>query len=225
MKSSCILVFARESRAEARAKRLRRGRAVFDYAQARLQTAAARMPDVDLVVCGASPVAAAGRFLAQRGASFGERLENAFADALARGYERVVAAPIDVPRLGLAHLRQALDALATRSLVYGPSPDGGVYLLGLRAEALPRLRGVRWQSSRVSADLSRDAAVLRDCLRDIDGAEDVIVLASEPRLPPELRSLLSSIAAHAAWLPSPPRVYVQGRDLSAFGGRPPPLLA
>lgn len=37
----------------------------------------------------------------------------------------------DIPGLGVDHIEQARDLLDTNDLVFGPSEDGGYYLIGM----------------------------------------------------------------------------------------------
>src|SRR6185369_13268878 len=105
----------------------------------RLERAVALLPGARLVVADA-----------QRGASFAERLGNAVRDAAAIGFSEIVAVPCDVPALSAGELAAAFDALASGETPLGPSPDGGVYLIGMRAgEAHRLLDGVGWGTPRV----------------------------------------------------------------------------
>jgi glycosyltransferase A (GT-A) superfamily protein (DUF2064 family) len=155
--SRCVLLFARAAGAEAHAKGLGRGAALFALARRRVLAAAAAL-GVDLVVVG--PAAPGIRRLPQRGDGFAERLGNAFADARALGYGEIVAVPTDVPRLGARQLAAAFRGLTVHGVVLGPSPDGGVYLLGIGTGIDPAalLGGVRWRTSRVFADLVAGAS-------------------------------------------------------------------
>jgi glycosyltransferase A (GT-A) superfamily protein (DUF2064 family) len=169
----CILLFARTAKEEACAKRLSRARGLFALARRRV-LAAARSLGIDLLVAGP------GGALLQRGGSFAERLENAFADARALGYEAIVAVPTDVPRLGRRQLAAAFRRLAAAPVVLGPSPDGGAYLIGCRNDPAGLFAGVRWQTSRTFADLAANAgspAVL-DPLEDVDRWADLPSLAA-----------------------------------------------
>ncbi len=171
----CILLFARTAKEEACAKRLSRARGLFALARRRV-LAAARSLGIDLLVAGP------GGALLQRGGSFAERLENAFADARALGYEAIVAVPTDVPRLGRRQLAAAFRRLAAAPAVLGPSPDGGVYLIGCRNDPAGLFAGVRWQTSWTFADLAANAgspAVL-DPLEDVDRWADLPSLAAGP---------------------------------------------
>jgi glycosyltransferase A (GT-A) superfamily protein (DUF2064 family) len=137
--------------------------------------------------------------LPQRGADFGERLRNAFADARALGYETIVVVPGDVPGLGLPQLRRAFDLLRDHTVVLGPSPDGGVYLLGCRGPSAHVLAGVRWQTSFVLHDLlaRSGTAPLLPALGDLDCAADLPRLVRAAAADPALVGLLKQIRAEA----------------------------
>ena len=172
----CVLLFARTASQEARAKRLSRARGLFALARRRVAAAAASLPGVDLLVAGP------GGALLQRGGTFAERLENAFMDARALGYEEIVAVPTDVPRLGRRQIAAAFRRLAAASAVLGPSPDGGAYLIGCRSDPTDLFSGVRWQTSWTFADLAANAGALAllDPLEDVDRWADLPALASGP---------------------------------------------
>lgn len=172
----CVLLFARTASQEARTKKLSRARGLFALARRRVVAATASLPGIDLLVAGP------GGALPQRGGCFAERLANAFADARALGYEEIVAVPTDVPRLGRRQLAAAFRRLAAASVVLGPSPDGGAYLVGCRSDPSDLFSGVCWQTSRAFADLAANAPSLAvlDPLEDVDRWADVAALAAGP---------------------------------------------
>jgi glycosyltransferase A (GT-A) superfamily protein (DUF2064 family) len=201
----CVLLFALPAGQEARAKRLSRAEVLFDYSRRRIAAAVAELPGVDLLV------------LPQRGGSFGERLENALADARALGYREIVVVPGDVPRLGSRELARAFALLAERPVVLGPSPDGGVYLLGCAGDPGPLLAGVRWHGATVFADLAARAGSpgVLEPLEDLDRPADLrrlLALARTRALAKDLEQLLAGLRT------SPP-----GRRLS-HGSVPRRLL-
>lgn len=68
----------------------------------------------------------------QQGDGLGARMQHAFLDGFAAGYERLVVVGTDHPTLPTAFFEAAFDALTEPlSISLGPSDDGGYYLLGL----------------------------------------------------------------------------------------------
>ena len=186
--SRCVLLFAREPRAEAAAKRLGRGEGLFALARNRVVRAVAALPGVDLVLVPPS---------AQSGGDFGERLESAFREAALQGYEEVVAVPGDVPELSARDLDAAFRSLSTSDTVLGPSPDGGVWLIGLNAGHVAFsdfFEGVPWRTQRVFEALLSNAsgsAVLTE-MGDVDLRTDALRLSRAARaaLDDELAAVL-----------------------------------
>jgi rSAM/selenodomain-associated transferase 1 len=130
----------------------------------------------------------------------GARMAAAAAWAFGRGDERVVLVGTDVPGLGRAHVRAALQALDQHDLVLGPAMDGGYYLIALRRPQPELFEGIAWSTRAVfEATLARARRLgLRvtrlSSLGDIDTLED---LEREwPRMqawmPPLLRSSLKT---------------------------------
>lgn len=200
----CVLLFARSPQAEARRKRLPGTEKVFVLAAQRVAAAAAAI-GFDLVVVGEAVPKVAGRRFRQRGRTFAERLENALNDARALGYEQVLAVPGDVPGLGPTYLAEAAAALDRGRVVLGPSPDGGVCLLGLAGPAEGLLRGVRWQTRAVFDDLMSRAGgrvLVLSPLADLDTPRGLEALAREAKADPLVRRLLSEIR-HAGLVRSP----------------------
>ena len=157
----CILLFARSANAEARTKGLRDAEVIFALAERRIR-AAARALKIDLVIAD------------QRGATFGERLENAFADARARGYQQIVAVGNDTPGVRTGHFVRAFAALQRHAVVLGPSDDGGVYLIGAALPIERCFSRVRWKTRSTRADLAAIAgAVLLERLADVDRTGDL----------------------------------------------------
>lgn len=227
----CVLLFARSARAEAGAKRMGRAAALFALARRRVAAAAAQL-GVDLVVVGPAGEAPSGdRFIAQVGRTFGERLAHAFAAAAALGYREVVAVPTDVPQLGSRQLGAAFAALAAgAATVLGPSPDGGVYLLGVRGPAAPLLAGVRWRTARTLGDLAARASgpVFLECLGDVDREADLRILAAlagAAALDPEAARLVALLLpATAVAACSGPSVARDPRLSPRLPARAPPAL-
>ncbi len=71
-------------------------------------------------------------FLPQNGKDLGERMNNCFTEAFAKGFQRVVLIGSDSPDLPEEYILQAFTMLQTHDAVLGPSVDGGYYLIGFR---------------------------------------------------------------------------------------------
>lgn len=113
---------------------------------------------------------------AQVSGDLGNRMQAAF-DAMPEG--PVVLVGSDIPDLTARHVAQAFRALERGDAVFGPSGDGGYWLVGiapqLRDAAL--FKDVRWSSEHALEDtlkgLPAGARVARlDVLADIDTADD-----------------------------------------------------
>lgn len=133
----------------------------------------------------------------QRGAAFGDKLAHALQAAFAQGFEEVVCVGNDCLELSTGDLHRAFAQLATRNLVLGAAKDGGVYLIGMRRESLPKvLRAVQechWQTAIVLADLLSSArrydiatAVLCE-YNDIDSTADLLRASMNNNAPKFLR--------------------------------------
>jgi hypothetical protein len=98
--------------------------------------------------------------------------------ALPRGPVCIIGA--DIPDIRPPHIARAFRTLGTHDATFGPAPDGGYWLIGLkRTRALPRgfLKNVRWSSSHALADsratLPDWRIALTDTLNDVDTAADL----------------------------------------------------
>jgi rSAM/selenodomain-associated transferase 1 len=84
----------------------------------------------------------------QTGNDLGERMKNAFTDALAI-YEKAIIVGSDCTTLHAHHIQTAFQALDSCDLVLGPSSDGGYYLLGMK-QLLPTLfEDIPWSTTQV----------------------------------------------------------------------------
>ena len=230
MMRRCVLLFTRAARAEARAKGVAAAEPLFALSHRRVAQAVLALDGVDLVVVGprVPGLPPGARRLDQRGRGFAERLGSAFGDVRALGYREVVAVPGDVPGLSAAHLEAAFAALVSHPVVLGPSPDGGVYLLGTREGPDRLFEGVRWCTPFVLADLARRAPgpALLPALADVDRAADLDRLAGDPTLDPSLRALVRQIRRPAVPRPTFPDAPPRSRPTASPGvERGPPAVA
>jgi len=84
----------------------------------------------------------------QRGHDFGTRFAHAFEQLFALGFQQVISIGNDCPELATSDLTKAAQQLAHTPFVFGPSTDGGAYLVGIRRDAYVReaFLAVPWQT-------------------------------------------------------------------------------
>ncbi|RYG57097.1 glycosyltransferase [bacterium] len=89
-----------------------------------------------------------GPRLTQCSGNLGDKMLDALTQLRRRGYQRIVLIGSDSPDVPLERLRSAFEALEKASLVFGPAPDGGFYLMGTAVE-IPALlfEDVPWSSA------------------------------------------------------------------------------
>ncbi|WP_187430708.1 hypothetical protein ROLI_000450 [Roseobacter fucihabitans] len=98
----------------------------------------------------------------------------------------------DIPGIGRPQIARAFTALGATEAVFGPAPDGGYWLVGLkRTRAVPAriFEGVRWSSKHALADsvttLPDKRIAYVDTLRDVDQACDLRMTAPGARVTSE----------------------------------------
>jgi hypothetical protein len=134
---------------------------------------------------------------AQHTQDLGCRMRAALAHGLAQpGVDRALIVGSDVPGLSADVVRDAARALASCDVVFGPSSDGGYYLVGCKtqrgASALEVLfTGVQWSSPTVlavSVALAQEAGLHVAPLHTLPTLTDVDVVE-------DLQAFLSSASA------------------------------
>ncbi|KAA3662929.1 MAG: glycosyltransferase [Calditrichaeota bacterium] len=87
----------------------------------------------------------------------GERLADSMRKFFELNYNKVVIIGTDSPALPPSHIEEAFEKLEEYDLVFGPTTDGGFYLIGLRHPNSALFKSVRWSTPNTLAD-SIDAA-------------------------------------------------------------------
>jgi uncharacterized protein len=122
-----------------------------------------------------SPATAKLARLPQGGGDLGRRMQRLFG-RLSPGPVIIVGS--DIPAIHPHHVADAFRRLGNADAVFGPAPDGGYWLVGLKR--VPRLlapfAGVRWSSPHALADTLANLDGLRvvfaATLSDVDTGED-----------------------------------------------------
>ena len=133
---------------------------------------------------------------AQAGDDLGQRMLNAIQQASAEGHGPIVVIGTDAPLLLADHLHAALEALTHADVCFGPSEDGGYYLVASNEPQASIFENVAWGTDQVlKTSLARadDAGLkceLLDELYDVDTPADL------ERLVTDLRSADEGTARH-----------------------------
>ncbi len=146
--------------------------------------------------------AGAGELLPQRGVDLGARERGVFDDLFAAGFDTVVMIGSDLPTLPPAHVSRAINRVSARTVVLGPSDDGGYYLIALSAPpagmAVPDLfSGIRWSTPSALDDTRAAAARAGLNVVLVPGWHDVDDAAGLARLRAELRQAATRARAPA----------------------------
>lgn len=120
-------------------------------------------------------------FFAQAEGDLGRRMASAMAEAFESGGGKVILVGTDIPDLTASHLEAAGAALDQASLVWGPSLDGGYWLVGASGpESIQSVfHDIPWGTDRVlSTSLDRCRAAnltwrVLAPLRDVDTLSDL----------------------------------------------------
>ena len=104
---------------------------------------------------------------------------------MARVMQAIPVGPVcvigaDIPDIGPVQIARAFAALGTSDAVFGPAPDGGFWLVGLKRSnpMSPKLfQDVRWSTEHALDDTRASLGALRfaliDELQDIDTVDDL----------------------------------------------------
>jgi uncharacterized protein len=126
--------------------------------------------------------------LAQRGASFGDRLFHAAEDLLAVGYSSLCLIDSDSPTLPCQLLRAAVAALkrAGDRVALGAADDGGYYLIGLKHAHRRLFEDIDWSTARALRQTIERAAEINLAVESLPAWYDVDEASSLRRLCEEL---------------------------------------
>lgn len=117
----------------------------------------------------------------QRSGDLGERMQSAFEEMFSDGSEVCCIVGSDAPDLPTSHVLNAYRLLETRQadVVFGPSKDGGYYLLGVRKPWPQLFADISWSTAKVLEQSMAAARKLQLTIgllpewQDIDTVEDL----------------------------------------------------
>lgn len=146
---------------------------------------------------------AAVQLLPQSGVGIGEGSAYGFRTLLAAGYDRVVLIGSDNPTLPPGYLPAAYRALDNADVVFGPTEDGGYYLIGMSEPHLGVFERIPWSTEQVEPSVRARAAELNLVVHDVPRWYDVdsvnelrrVAREAQPDRAPHTYRLLQTWAA------------------------------
>jgi glycosyltransferase A (GT-A) superfamily protein (DUF2064 family) len=116
----------------------------------------------------------------QAGKDIGERMHCALKEVQTLTGRNPVLIGSDCPDMGISMINKAFHDLDTYDVVFGPSLDGGYYLIGISGDFPFLFTGMRWSSPDVlkvsleKCHLHKISVSLVDTLQDIDEYCDLL---------------------------------------------------
>lgn len=118
-------------------------------------------------------------FAPQRGASLGERMDDAFATAFSMGAHTCLLMGSDIPGVRSSELEEMFQALDGADVLLAPSDDGGYWLVGLKERFSPLFAEREFSTASVFKEAQRTCAtygrtlVTGSCKPDVDCPADL----------------------------------------------------
>ena len=121
----------------------------------------------------------------QSGAELGQRMEQAFTTLFTARYQYAVLVGTDIPTLSSHTYTHAKELLHANDVVFGPTQDGGYYLIGMKQPTPALFATIPWSTDQVFA-LSHTRAAqhglsigLLAMARDLDTYADLHAVLKE----------------------------------------------
>tara|TARA_B110000263_G_C15304754_1_gene509772 strand:- start:1497 stop:2093 length:597 start_codon:yes stop_codon:yes gene_type:complete len=115
----------------------------------------------------------------QKGNNLGERMLNAFADGFRAYYSPIILIGSDLWDLNYNEINYAFKQLKNNDYIFGPSIDGGYYLIGMKKLNHNLFENKTWSSSfllkETLQDINSKKIFLLESKNDIDTIEDLIL--------------------------------------------------
>ncbi|PWL28736.1 MAG: hypothetical protein DCO96_07900 [Fluviicola sp. XM-24bin1] len=115
----------------------------------------------------------------QQGGDLGDRMKHAFEQGFSKGYTRIIGVGADLPDLSAEVMEEGLGALNNFDTVFGPSEDGGYYLIGMRKMIPQIFENKPWSTDALLEitqaelqELKYTSETLKE-LNDVDTIEDL----------------------------------------------------
>ncbi len=94
-------------------------------------------------------------YFAQTGTGLGEKMYHGIQNVLSRGYDACILIGSDVPEIRAKHLQKAFSILERKDVVFGPTVDGGYYLVGMKTPHIEVFHKQSYGHGKVLENTSR----------------------------------------------------------------------
>lgn len=118
-------------------------------------------------------------FFPQEGEDLGARMKNAIASVLDLAYDSCILTGSDLPLLTAAHLESGFAALEQADVTFGPTSDGGYYLVGMK-RLCPEVFEKQsyggssvWENTLAAAQNAGYSVAAAEACDDVDTPEDL----------------------------------------------------
>ncbi len=105
--------------------------------------------------------------------NLGTRMTNSIQNEFAVGAKKVILVGSDIPDLSPENIQTGFDILDYQDLVFGPTPDGGFYLVGTTAPTQNIFENIRWSTSSVLSTCIMNAKAKNLSVAQIDELYDM----------------------------------------------------
>lgn len=127
-------------------------------------------------------------YFPQQGDDLGQKMYHAIESVLERGYKSCVLLGTDVPEVRWEDIQEAFRMLENKDVVFGPTADGGYYLVGMKAARKEVFQKQTYGHGKVLSNTVRSLEA--QCLSvglgkkhcDIDTKEDILAYRERMRL-------------------------------------------
>ena len=115
----------------------------------------------------------------QTGTDLGERMLNAFKNGFEEGFDKIVLIGSDLPEISEGLVTEAFKQLQVNDVVFGPSIDGGYYLIGLSTLHACIFKNKPWSTPQLLNETLTElhhknvTVSIMQTLNDIDTFEDL----------------------------------------------------
>ena len=123
----------------------------------------------------------------QVGTDLGQRMNHALTKAFQMGYQKALLVGTDIPTLAAHTCTHAIQTLADHDVVFGPTADGGYYLVGMKRPMPELFHGIPWSTSQVLSKSLEQARGMGLSVGQLETQHDLDTILDIQNIIPNLR--------------------------------------